>query len=109
MQLLLPSCLGLLNLSPLLIEIHVPLVAELGDYGILLSSISCSLPVSHLIMYRENLHEKLASLSEQLGQCGDLVLRDEFATHQTPVILDGLNEARLQSTTQGVQAGVREG
>ena len=93
MHLLLPNCLGLLNFAPLLIEIHVPLEAELGDYGSLLSSISCSLPVSHLIMYREDLHEKLASLSEQLGQCGDLVLRDEFATHQTSVILDGLNEA----------------
>ena len=57
LQLLLPSCLGLLNLAPLLVEVHVPLVAELSDDGCLLSCIPCSLPVSNLVMYSEDLHE----------------------------------------------------
>ena len=56
LQLLLPSCLGLLNLASLLVEVHVPPVAELSDYGCLLARIASPLPVSHLIMYGEDLH-----------------------------------------------------
>ena len=57
LELLLPSCLGILNLAPLLVEVHVPLVAELSDYGCLLSGIPCPLPVCDLVMYGEDLHE----------------------------------------------------